>query len=107
MATSIPIDLSQITWTNGNVTRFEVLGNHGAKQLLQEEPTTCIVVVHHADLGHDIKEGKAAVFLYIEFSITSGNPAQPLASAGVSTWVLLLQSAISPNWYSIMRGLIP
>lgn len=82
MATPISIDLAQIAWTSGNITRFEVTGNYGAKQLLQEDPTTAIAVVHRADLGHDIKEGKAAVFLYIELSITSGNSAQPNGISG-------------------------
>jgi len=82
MTAPIPIDLARIAWTSGHITRFEVTGEQGAKQLLQDDPATAIAVTHRADLGHDTKEGKVAVFLYLALAITTGEPPQPTGISG-------------------------
>ena len=82
MTTPIPIDLAQITWTSGNVTRLEVAGTQVAKQLLRDDATAAIAVAHRAEFAHDAEAGEVAILLYLDLAITTGTPPQPTGTNG-------------------------
>ena len=97
MTPSIPIDLAQIAWTSGNITRFEVAGTQGAKQLLRDDATATINVAHRAEFAHVAKTSEVAVFLYLDLAIGTDTPPQPSALVGVLSWISSLPSATCPN----------
>ena len=82
MTTPIPIDLAQIAWTSGNITRFEVNGTQGAKQFLRDDPSSAINVAHRAEFAHVAERGEVAIFLYLDLTITTGTPPQPTGISG-------------------------
>ena len=82
MTTPIPIDLAQIAWTSGNVTRLEVAGTHVAKQLLRDDATAAIAVGHRAEFAHDTEAREVAILLYLDLAITTGTPPQPTGTSG-------------------------
>lgn len=82
MATPLPIDVAQIAWTNGTVTRFEVTGRQGAKQLLKDDPTAGIAVAHRAEVSHDEQAGEVEVFLDLGIQLTTGKSAKPVGING-------------------------
>lgn len=82
MATSIPIDLTQIAWTSGHITRFEVTGTQGAKQLLRDDATAAVAVVPRAEFAHNAGAGEVAIFLYLDLDIATGTPPQASGISG-------------------------
>lgn len=82
MAPPIPIDLTQIVWTNGRVTHFEVKGEQSATWLLQEDPATALAVAHRAEVAHDPQKSLVIVFLYLDIFINTGHPPQPTGISG-------------------------
>lgn len=82
MTPSVPINLTQIAWTSGNVTRFEVAGTQGAKQVLRDDPTAAIVVTHRADVAHNAEDGEVVIFLRINLGLTTGELSQPTGISG-------------------------
>lgn len=82
MATPIPIDLAQIAWTSGSITRFEVHGSQGAKSVLRDDPTAAVAVAHRAEFAHNTEAGEVAIFLYLGLNITAGTSPQPTGISG-------------------------
>ena len=78
----IPIDLAQITWTRGDITRFEVAGTQGAKSLLRDDSSAAITVAHRAEVTHLAETGEVAIFLYLDLAIGTGTPPQPSGISG-------------------------
>ena len=82
MATPIPIDLAQIAWTSGSITRFEVHGSQGAKSVLRDDPTAAVANAHRAEFAHNTEASEVAIFLYLGLDITAGTPPQPTGISG-------------------------
>jgi hypothetical protein len=82
MATPIPIDLTQIAWTSGSITSFEVHGSQGAKSLLRDDPTAAVAVAHRAEFAHNTEAGEVAIFLYLGLDITVGTSPKPTGISG-------------------------
>ena len=80
--TPIPIDLGQIAWTSGNITRFEVHGSQGAKSVLRDDATAAVVVAHRAEFAHNAEASEVAIFLYLGLDITAGTSPQPTGIRG-------------------------
>lgn len=69
MAALLPIDLTKIAWTAGDLTCFEVRGEQAAKTVLADDPTAAVAFGHRATFGFDAALGQVAIRLVLDISV--------------------------------------
>jgi hypothetical protein len=79
---SIPIDLAQITWSGGGVSRFDVRGHKSAQALLDSDETAALQINQKVLFGHNAQRKEASAILSFEMNIVTGTPPKPTGISG-------------------------
>lgn len=82
MNPAISIDLAQIHWEGGGLSRFEVNGTQNVQQVLLSEPLADVAIESRASFGHDLDRNQVGIMLNTDMMVTTGKPAQPAGIAG-------------------------